>query len=100
VIFVEPLQQATAVFVVLALLGIAFYWLRARGVARFSLRGMAGSTERRLQSIERLPLTAHHSLHLVRVAGRVVLIAVSPGGCSVLDRGDWNFSSTEGGEQE
>jgi flagellar biogenesis protein FliO len=97
---VEPLQQATAIFVVLALLGITFYWLRARGLARFSLSGMAGSNERRLQSIERLPLTAHHSLHLVRVAGRVVLIAVSPGGCSVLDRGDWDFSSTEGGTSE
>jgi flagellar biogenesis protein FliO len=42
-----------------------------------------------LQSIERLPLTPQHSLHLVRVAGRTVLIAVSPGGCSLLDRGDF-----------
>ena len=96
----EPLQQATAVFVVLALLGIAFYWLRVKGMARFSLPGMAGSNPRRLQSIERLPLTAHHSLHLVRVAGRVVLIAVSPGGCSVLDGGDRDFSSTDGAHPE
>lgn len=96
----EPLQQATAVFVVLALLGVIFYWLRARGMARFSLPAMAGSSHRRLQSIERLPLTAHHSLHLVRVAGRVVLIAVSPGGCSVLDGGDWSYSSTDGGTSE
>jgi flagellar biogenesis protein FliO len=97
---VEPLQQATAVFVVLALLGITFYWLRARGMARFTLPGLTGSNQRRLQSIERLPLTAQHSLHLVRVAGRVVLIAVSPGGCSVLDRGDWNASSPEEGLPE
>jgi len=93
---VEPFQQATAVFVVMALLGIAFYWLRSRGMARFTLPGMAGSSQRRLQSIERLPLTAHHSLHLVKVSGRIVLIAVSPGGCSVLDGGDWNSVSGEG----
>ena len=96
----EPLQQATAVFIVLALAGIAVYWLRGKGGARFSLPGLAGPTERRLQSIERLPLTAHHSLHLVRVAGRVVLIAVSPGGCSVLDGGDWNVSSGVRGDAE
>jgi flagellar biogenesis protein FliO len=97
---VEPFQQATAVFVVMALLGITFYWLRSRGIARFTLPGMAGSNQRRLQSIERLPLTAHHSLHLVKVSGRVVLIAVSPGGCSVLDGGDWNSVSAEGGLSE
>jgi flagellar biogenesis protein FliO len=49
-----------------------------------------------LQSIERLPLTAQHSLHLVRVAGRVILIAVSPGGCSVLDGGGFEAIENEG----
>jgi flagellar biogenesis protein FliO len=96
----EPLQQATAVFVVLALLGITFYWLGGKGMARFSVAGITGSNQRRLHSIERLPLTAHHSLHLVRVAGRVVLIAVSPGGCSVLDGGDWNLQTGDGGRSE
>lgn len=96
----EPLQQASAVFVVLALLGITFYWLRSRGVARFTLPGLTGPNQRRLQSIERLPLTAHHSLHLVRVSGRIVLIAVSPGGCSVLDGGDWNSPAGERGLAE
>jgi flagellar biogenesis protein FliO len=84
---VDPLQQATTVFVVLALLGVTFYWLRARGTV-MTLKGN-GSGQKRMQSIERLPLTPQHSLHLVRVAGRTVLIAVSPGGCSLLDRGDF-----------
>jgi flagellar biogenesis protein FliO len=96
----EQLQQATAIFIVLALLVITFYWLRAKGMARFSLPRIAGTNQRRLQSIERLPLTAHHSLHLVRVAGRVVLIAVSPGGCSVLDGGDWNLPGGQEGIPE
>ncbi len=85
------MQQATAVFVVLALLGLTFYWLRSRGLAMTVKTG--GGSQKRLQSIERLPLTPHHSLHLVRVAGRTVLIAVSPGGCSVLDRGDFEDGS-------
>jgi flagellar biogenesis protein FliO len=48
-------------------------------------RRAAGSNPRQLESIERLPLTPHHSLHLVRVEDRTVLVAVSPGGCSLLD---------------
>lgn len=87
----EPLQAVTAVFVVLAL-GATLYWLRTRGVV--SLKVAAGG-QRQLQSIERLPLTPQHSLHLIRVAGRTVLIGVSPGGCSVLDRGDFE----EGGNK-
>ena len=86
----EPLQAVTAVFVVLAL-GAALYWLRTRGMV--SLKVAAGS-QKRLQSIERLPLTPQHSLHLIRVAGRTVLIGVSPGGCSVLDRGDFGEGGT------
>ena len=38
-----------------------------------------------MQVIERLPLTANHSLHLVRVHDRVILIGVSPSGCTQLD---------------
>jgi len=34
-------------------------------------------------------LTQQHSLHLVSVSGRILLIAVSPGGCSVLDASVW-----------
>jgi flagellar biogenesis protein FliO len=82
---VEEIQQAIAVIAVLAALGIALYVLRSKGMVMFAVRGGGGASTRRLQSLERLPLTAQHSLHLVRVAGRVLLIAVSPQGCSVLD---------------
>ncbi len=67
-------------------LGAVFYWLRSRGMV--ALKVSAGA-QKRLQSIERLPLTPHHSLHLIRVSGRTVLVGVSPNGCSVLDRGDF-----------
>ena len=78
----EVIQQTLVVVFVLGLLGGTLYWLRSRGVAQFKVKG--GST-RRMQTIERMALSPQHSLHLVNVSGRVLLIAVSPGGCSLLD---------------
>jgi len=49
------------------------------------VKGMGRSTGRRMQTIERLSLSPQHSLHLVTVDGRTVLIAVSPGGCAVVE---------------
>jgi flagellar biogenesis protein FliO len=83
----EWIQQALTVFFVLALLGGTLYWLRSKGLAQFAVKGAARGNSRRMQSIERLSLTPQHSLHLVSVGEKVVLIAVSPGGCSVLDAG-------------
>jgi flagellar biogenesis protein FliO len=84
---VEEIQQAVIVMGVLAAFGIALYVLRNRGMVTFGVKGLRASEGRRLQPIERLPLTAQHSLHLVKVSGRVMLIAVSPGGCVLLDSG-------------
>jgi flagellar biogenesis protein FliO len=87
----ESLQQLLTVVFVLALLGGTVYWLRSKGMARFTTRSLGRKLNRRMESIERLPLTPQHSLHLVRVAGRVLLIAVSPGGCSILDGNGWEI---------
>lgn len=38
-----------------------------------------------MQVLERLPLTPQHSLHLVRIEERIVVVASGPGGCSVLE---------------
>jgi flagellar biogenesis protein FliO len=38
-----------------------------------------------LRSIGRLPLTPQHSLHLVEVGSRQVLVGVSPSGIAILD---------------
>lgn len=83
----EAIQQVAAVLFVLGLLGGTLYWLRGKGTASFAGKGFGRPSGRRMRSIERLPLTAQHSLHLVSVAGRTLLIAVSPGGCSLLDDG-------------
>ena len=81
----EAIQQALGVFAVLALLGGALWWLRHKGLAQFAVRGPGGAKGRSMKVIERLALTPQHSLYLVQVAGRTMLIAASPGGCSILD---------------
>jgi len=91
----EQIQQILTVLFVLGLLGGTLYWLRSKGLARFAVRGIGRSANRRMQSLERLSLTPQHSLHLVSVGGRVLLIAVSPGGCSVLDGSGWEIRSEE-----
>ena len=92
----EEIQQAVIVMGGLAAFGIALYVLRNRGVVRFGVKGLRNTETRRLQAIERLPLTAQHSLHLVKVSGRIMLIAVSPGGCSVLDGAGWDAGRNDG----
>jgi flagellar biogenesis protein FliO len=83
----ESLQQGVTVLLVLGLLGGTLFWLRSKGLARFGVKGIGRASGRQMQSIERLALTQQHSLHLVSVAGKLLLIAVSPAGCTVLDGG-------------
>ena len=80
----EALQQMAAVAAVLALLAGAVWWLRRRGLASlaFPARRPGGV----LESMGRLALGPQHVLHLVRYRDRVLLLATSPGGCSLLDR--------------
>jgi flagellar biogenesis protein FliO len=80
-------QQVFAVFLVLGLLLAALWLLRRKGLATLApgIRWTtAGSAGRKMQVIERLPLTAQHSLHLVSLPGRVIVVAVSPGGCTAI----------------
>ena len=81
----ESIQQTLAVVLVLGLLGGVLWWLRRKGVAQFALKTPGIGKRRSIQVIERTALTPQHSLHLVRVEGRTMLIAASPGGCSILE---------------
>jgi len=81
----ESIQQALSVVLVLGLLGGGLWWLRRRGMAQFAFKTPGGGRRRTIQVIERTALTPQHSLHLVRVAGRTMLIAASPSGCSILE---------------
>ena len=93
----ESAQQALAVLLVLALLGGTLYWLRRRGLATFRMKGIGRGQGRRMRSLERLPLTPQHSLHLVAIGRRVVVVAVSPGGCTVMEGSEWGVAAEEDG---
>lgn len=81
----ELLRPILSMALVFALLGAALWLLRRNGL------GAAGGRRRRrnpgrLEPIDRLALSPQHTLHLIRVDDRAVLIAAHPGGCTVLDR--------------
>jgi flagellar biosynthetic protein FliO len=78
-------EQIGMVLLVFALLGGLLWFSKRRGLASFALRGRRGGGARRLEVLERVPLTPHHALHLVRVADRTVLIATAPSSCTLLD---------------
>jgi flagellar biosynthetic protein FliO len=80
------LGQTIAVFFVLLLLAATLWLLRRRGLATFStVVAKRLSKQKLMQVVERVPLTANHSLHLVRIQDRVILIGVSPSGCQQID---------------
>ncbi len=84
----EMLQQLLAVALVLGLLVAAVWLLKRKGWARISARGPRGSRadgQPRLEVIDRLVLTPQHSLHLVRLADRTLLVGLSPSGCNLLE---------------
>jgi hypothetical protein len=85
----EYLQQTLAVLAVFGVLGGSLWWLRGRGFARFAI-GVPKKSQGVLSQIERLPLSATHSLHLVRMADRAILIASWPGGCQAIESSAWN----------
>jgi flagellar biogenesis protein FliO len=74
-------RQYLGVAVVLGLLAATLWWLRRRGLSTWPAARRGG---RRLESLERLPLSPQHTLHLIRAGESVVLLACSPGQCAVL----------------
>lgn len=90
----ELIRQVLAVTGVLMLLAASLYVLRRKGVARYALRLPRAAGGRNLEAVERLSLGPQHSLHLVRLAGRGLLVGVSPAGCTVLETMDWTAVSS------
>src|SRR5258708_19901564 len=77
-------QQMASVAGVLALLIATACLLSKRVRMPGSFRLAGGSRLRNLELLERVALTPQHSLHLVRMAGRLLLLSVSPPGCRLL----------------
>ena len=84
-------RQVFSVLLVFSLLGAALWALRRGGrisFQGFTLKSLArkrilGNTKA-MVAVERLALTPQHTLHLVRINGREILVATHPQGCSVV----------------
>ncbi len=84
----DVMRQACSVLLVFSLLGALAWALRRGGRGQIFGAGLArkrvqGNT-RAMVAIERLALTPQHTLHLVRLNGREVLVATHPRGCSII----------------
>jgi hypothetical protein len=81
----DVLRQVFSVLLVFSLLGAVLWVLRQGG--RVSFRGLARKRamgDRTMIPVERLSLTPQHTLHIVRIDGRDVLVVTHPQGCTVL----------------
>ena len=83
-------EQIGMVLLVFALMGGLLWFAKRRGAASFSMGALSkgfgrSGNARRLEVLERVPLSPQHALHLVRVAERTLLIATAPTSCTVLD---------------
>jgi flagellar biogenesis protein FliO len=76
---VEPL----AIVLLCAAAAGALLWLRKKGLLRFAA-GLQRS-DKELRVIDRIVLTPNHSLHIVKVGTKTLLVAASPGNCQVLE---------------
>jgi flagellar biogenesis protein FliO len=78
----ESLQQIGAILLVLGLLGSALYFLKKKKLAGFDA-GLRGG--HRLHVLERVSLGPQHTLCLVRVDERIVMVSTSPASCQVSE---------------
>ncbi len=80
----DVLRQVSAVVLVFGLLGLFLWKMRGRGFSGAAFLRRSEQKERRLQSVERLALTPQHTLHLLIIAGREIVVATHPQGCTLL----------------
>ena len=92
----EILPQLLAVLAVFALMGLTLLWLRKSGAAQIGsvlqFRGLASrnrSQPKILQRVDSLQLSPTHSLSLVRMADRAILIGTSPAGFHLVESSSW-----------
>ncbi len=83
----ELMRQLAAATLVCGLLGVLLWRLRRGGF--HGAFAAAKSRGRRIQNVERLPLGAQHSLHLMRVGDQAMLVACFPAGCSLIASVPW-----------
>jgi hypothetical protein len=86
----DVLRQVFSVLLVFSLLGAVLWVLRRggrvsfQGLLRARVLGYPSDDTRSMIAVERLALTPQHTLHLVCIHGREVLLATHPQGCSAI----------------
>jgi|GEM_PF-915084 len=81
----DTLTQLLPAVLVIGLLAAAIWALKRASSGGFSLPVRGSSRRRLLEPLDRLNLSPQHSLHIVGIEGRRILIVVHPSGCSVVD---------------
>jgi flagellar biogenesis protein FliO len=81
----DILRQLSAVLFVFAVLGVAVWLLARRRGVMLPGAGMVRRSSGAVTVVDRLRLTPQHSVHLLRVGRRGLLVSVHPAGCTVLD---------------
>jgi flagellar biogenesis protein FliO len=76
--------QMVAAWLVVAVLIVLLWAFRKRGFILPLATRLRKPGQRRMEVVERLVLTPHHSLHLVRLADQIILVGVAPSGCTVM----------------
>jgi len=86
----DVLRQVFSVLLVFSLLGAVLWALRRggrvsfQGLLRTRVLGYPTDRTRSMIAVERLALTPQHTLHLVCIHGREILLTTHPQGCSVI----------------
>jgi flagellar biogenesis protein FliO len=81
---VDLVQQSLSITAVFALLWLSLWWLKRKGLASLGIRLKSTGAPKDLELVERMALTAQHSVHVVRLRDRCLLVGVYPTGLSVL----------------
>jgi flagellar biogenesis protein FliO len=92
----ELLPPSVAILFVFALLGLTLWWLKRKGVVKmaaflppqFTARRPKGEA-RLLERVDSLQLSPTHSVSLIRMADRAILIGISPGGFCLVESSPW-----------
>jgi flagellar biogenesis protein FliO len=85
----EWTQQLLGVGLVLGLLGASLFWLRRRGLARPAIAAGRRGRARSIELLDRVALTPQHSVHLVRMGDRMILVGRAPSGLTRLASAPW-----------
>lgn len=100
------ITQFLSILVVFGLLGATLWWLKKKGAVRMASMpswklpsGRARNSEKLLERMDALQLSATHSLTVVRVGERALLVGVSPSGLQVVDNMELNSLRSTGVSQ-